>query len=1804
MKCTSLLSVGVYVFCLLLLFSPILVKANPANTLTITNVSTGLVTDHPVQIARPFMKGEIANFPQVVFDGTPLLTQVDVKQRWNDGSVKHAIISFIAPSLPNNTPVTVSFRNQSTGNNTPLPQQEMLSNSFNFDATMDLTFDNGVQDTASAREMLQNGDYTLWTEGPIATTLILADHSAARVYDMGSDQYRSVRPIYHATFWPTLNKVRVRYIGEIANTEAMQRQKFALRLGLGTNDTTVYTKRLSTYEYATRWTRSFWIGGEPEVAINIDHNLSYLKETRFFFNYDTTLRVPETTIANSYNSFLSSDTDIHGKGIWTTYMPQTGGSPEYGPHPDWVSRWLYSGDWRMYNMSAKLADLTGNWSLYLREGDPTKVYDRKNQVSALGKPISVNARPTLRLFSDRNSKERAEDTIFYAGYTTKDNALWSRESRSPNWVVDNAHRPNPFSALYTLTGDYWYLEQQKFWVAHSIMDVAAGYRGPGNSAALVGQVRAQGRVFRDRLNAALLAPDNSPEKEYFNDTVYDAIAAWAGYRNVPLPGLEDHPTYVWAKAKNITYSPNHFWEDNRWRNSVTTYDDGGDGFTTEPYAAVSMWMNSIMLTYLGMGADLGYPLTTLQEWLTKSHIIPFEDPTVSPHILGAYGVASRDADGNFYTWEQIKWIMGDAYYNTVSTGEKIAAGTASINPATGYQSYPYLASALYANLSPEAKTVHEWLRASYYDTQRSAFAKEPKRAVLPRVNTPQMEQTLVPNYPDPYTPPSTVTPTPQPSPISSPALSEVCPYTWTRNLEDGARGSDVRALQRFLNAVLPTSLTTSGEGSPGQETDYYGSLTGAGVARFQEMYASEILVPLNLSAGTPFFYDSTRAKANELCGVSGEQTSQEPQAEGASESEYDLSFVPYGGKDGSLWSWAYVDERAKNYELVKASSRGMHLSVLRDLSGNERHYYNNNGLYPGYDRGLNLTADWGTYQTDLTPIARHSFNDNGAIYGQYMDQLDTLRTDGEFYLTFAGMNTRTNGHRDLWGRTTTDIVRLNQDNNRNQLSMTINGVTKVITERQAVPKGPVLIEIWRDSEDNLKVIVNGVDISIPDLKFTGTLSLNGFGFDGNGSSGWDDYAFEYIIADQVPTTAQQVATRDYLRTKWNLFEGTEVPIEYPIEEESQPDQAIEEVIAPDVETESVTPEIARAQLPIAILPASNDVHNGMIARITFDGTSDDDLGHQTEASDITYSTGRYGQAATFNGISSSVQLSAINIAPPYTVSFWTQPRETPKYRKVQQVMLDGGRSGGCQFIPSVAYRVPSAYVWNGATDASHILVRTGGCRDKRFTSTSVYELNQWHHVVVVGHSDSHRSVYLNGELVEDNQNVLVRGLKGSRRCLFIGSSQQSPCANPSSFFNGLIDEVRVYNRAFSDTEAKTLTQLRDVLPTTLPTTEIETSVEQQNQAESNTTNDEESEITNETDPTSTSNSELEDTAPNSTVVDAIPTDQLVHLTFDNTFEDATSNRVVELEGNLTYANGRFGQAARFDGATNLTVRIQSLTPSYSVSFWMRPEATPIGARDTFGITDGGRSGGCKFVPAINYSGLGELLFSTSGCDGLRSIVPGISENSWYHVAVVVEPTSHAVYVDGREVATLSGLVNKGISGRRACVFVGARQRSDCANPDDFFTGLMDDYRIYDRALTPSEIAGLAGLTVSIDTLNSSAPLVSSLVNPPKLPLVSLSSSLPTPCTFNFTRNLSRGDEGQDVLELQQFLNKTLPTPIVAIGPGSPGSETIFYGDVTVEGVKAFQEMYATETLLPFGHSFGTGYFYDLTRNKANQLCGN
>ncbi|MCK9351321.1 MAG: hypothetical protein WCT49_00215 [Candidatus Paceibacterota bacterium] len=89
-------------------------------------------------------------------------------------------------------------------------------------------------------------------------------------------------------------------------------------------------------------------------------------------------------------------------------------------------------------------------------------------------------------------------------------------------------------------------------------------------------------------------------------------------------------------------------------------------------------------------------------------------------------------------------------------------------------------------------------------------------------------------------------------------------YVFSKNLKLGDTDAQVLALQKVLNRDTATVISTTGPGSLGNETTYFGLKTKTALIKFQNKYAKEVLIPNGLTVGTGYFGVSTRTLLNTL----------------------------------------------------------------------------------------------------------------------------------------------------------------------------------------------------------------------------------------------------------------------------------------------------------------------------------------------------------------------------------------------------------------------------------------------------------------------------------------------------------------------------------------------------------------------------------------------------------------------------------------------------------------------------------------------------------------------------------------------------------------------------------------------------------------------------------------------------------------------------------------------------------------------------------------------------------------------------
>ncbi|MBF8295227.1 MAG: hypothetical protein HW389_1772, partial [Bacteroidetes bacterium] len=170
--------------------------------------------------------------------------------------------------------------------------------------------------------------------------------------------------------------------------------------------------------------------------------------------------------------------------------------------------------------------------------------------------------------------------------------------------------------------------------------------------------------------------------------------------------------------------------------------------------------------------------------------------------------------------------------------------------------------------------------------------------------------------------------------------------------------------------------------------------------------------------------------------------------------------------------------------------------------------------------------------------------------------------------------------------------------------------------------------------------------------------------------------------------------------------------------------------------------------------------------------------------------GKYGNALSFNGTSSYVDFgnpALLQLTGSMTWSAWVNAAANPP--DDGQIIAKSNGTNGWQLKTSP----------DTGPHTFGICVSSGGTRTQRY-STTVRSLNTWYHVVGVYNATAQTlDIYVNGVLDNGTLNGTVRASQDNA-IVNVNIGKRTADAWGSYYFNGIIDEVRVYNRALTQAE--------------------------------------------------------------------------------------------------------------------------------------------------------------------------------------------------------------------------------------------------------------------------------------------------------------------------------------------------------------------------------------------------------------------
>ena len=519
--------------------SPIFIPANSSITLKFmgkdnlgsSTVSTasyatgGIVTDIriqntgssqsnvPVTFGQVFAPGDVPagnTLAGTLSNGSAIALQVDAKATHADGSLRHAVISAVIPSLSAGQTEIIALT-PTPGATSPSTVSPSTLPAAGFTASVNITL-GGVAYSAHADSLL-NGSLCAtckWLSGPVVNEWLVS----APLRDSANNPHPHLTARFAIRSYTGINKARVDVTVENNWAYEPGPQDFTYDANVEVGGVTVYPSTTLKHYHHARWHKAFWWGTAPQA--DIKHNMAYLIATKAVPNYDQSIVISSAALTslnskwNTASGQTNTSTDINLKtgpmgtsGIVDPAMPSTGGRGDIGPLPSWTTMYLLSGDTQAKKITLGVGDLAGSWPIHYRD-----------KTSDL--PVNIITYPNATIAG----------TTYTVGNTFDRCVTATGVDCSHPFDPDSAHQPSLAYVPYLVTGDYYYLEELQFWATWNMVQQPDSNRSFGSWHGLTrwDQIRGQAWMLRTLGQVAYITPDAHSMKSYWVDRVNDNAA--------------------------------------------------------------------------------------------------------------------------------------------------------------------------------------------------------------------------------------------------------------------------------------------------------------------------------------------------------------------------------------------------------------------------------------------------------------------------------------------------------------------------------------------------------------------------------------------------------------------------------------------------------------------------------------------------------------------------------------------------------------------------------------------------------------------------------------------------------------------------------------------------------------------------------------------------------------------------------------------------------------------------------------------------------------------------------------------------------------------------------------------------------------------------------------------------------------------------------------------------------------------------------------------------------------------------------
>jgi len=458
------------------------------------------------------------------------------------------------------------------------------------------------------------------------------------------------------------------------------------------------------------------------------------------------------------------------------------------------------------------------------------------------------------------------------------------------------------------------------------------------------------------------------------------------------------------------------------------------------------------------------------------------------------------------------------------------------------------------------------------------------------------------------------------------------------------------------------------------------------------------------------------------------------------------------------------------------------------------------------------------------------------------------------------------------------------------------------------------------------------------------------------------------------------------------------------------------------------------------VPRKDTLKEGLVGSWTFDGpdmaaTTAFDKSGQNNNGTLTNgpvrTEGKISQALSFDGVDDVVQTGTV-IGPQsaYSASVWMKPSTVAGAVLIIGMWTTGGNSY-TQFYrsgTSICARI-------NQTDSIYI----GRC------AASAVTAGEWKQAMMTwsgGTTNAAVKIFINGVQVDNSDDGAgVFTAPGAGAVPRNIGAQGGGVTAYSNFFNGLIDDVRIYNRALSVDEIKRLYKMGATNKINVPRKDT-----------------------------------LKEGLVGSWTFDG------PDMAATTAFDKSGQNNNGTLTNGPVRTEGKIGQALSFDGVNDY-VNLGSASildglglGSFTASAWMNPRTVGDTAGRIFDKRPAGGSGGWLMnMNNVESSSITGTIVTNTGASNAtsRGVANSITFNSWNHVVMTYSDTAASrvirLYVNGVEVTYSVQTASAATTGSDAD---GNLLVGDDSTLIRSFDGKIDDVRIYNRALTEAEIKRL------------------------------------------------------------------------------------------------------------------------------------